>query len=88
MKNIVFRNMAPCSLISIAISSLPFIVDRFSTVNHFYTHKVAADSTENSACINKILQCRDLKVKNFPILGFWILKTNWNNCLDLITVAF
>jgi len=30
-----------------AISFLPFIVDRFSTVSHIYTQKMAADSTES-----------------------------------------
>jgi len=89
MKIIVFWNMTPCGLINKYGNFFPSF-HRWPFLNresHLYP-KGGSWLHWKSTCIYKILQWRDAKVCNFSILGYWVLKTNWNNCWGLITLVF
>jgi hypothetical protein len=89
MKIVRFRNMTPCSLINKYGSFFPSF-RRWPFLNH-ESHLYPKDGSWlhwKSACFYKILQCRVAKVISFSIMGYWVLKTNWNNCWGLITLAF
>jgi hypothetical protein len=90
MKIIIFRNMTPCSLINKYGSFLPsFRTWPFLNRESHLHPKDGSWLHCKSACTYlhnfTVSWCKD---SNFSILGYWVLKTNWNNSWGLITLAF